>query len=128
MTGTVTVANATITTLTATTANITTMLKIPSATVAAVGTIQGDAGLVATGFTLVSAADGDKGVRLPLAAAGMVCILKNNTAAELKVWPGVGDGINAVAVNSAFTMASLTSCTLVAYDATTWLTLPLVAS
>ena len=105
-----------------------TMFKMPSATVAAAGSVQGDAAQIATGFTLVSAADGTKGVLLPAAAAGLVCFIKNNVAAALKIWPSTGDGINAVAVNSAFSITNLTSVTLIAYDATTWYSIPLVAS
>ncbi len=103
-------------------------LYIKSATVAAAGSTQANAAALAGGFSLVSAADGTKGVLLPPAADGRVVIVKNNAAAVLKVWPSVGDGINAVAVDSNFTMASLTSCMYVAYDATTWYTVPLVAS
>ena len=101
---------------------------IPSATVAAAGSVQGDAAAVATGFTLVSAADGTKGVLLPAAAAGKVVIIKNNVAAALKVWPASGDAINAIAANAALSMASLTSAVFTAYDATTWYTSPLVPS
>ena len=48
-------------------ATFSTMFKIPSATVAATGTVQADAALIATGFTLVSGADDTKGVKLPAA-------------------------------------------------------------
>lgn len=105
-----------------------TMPIIPSATVAATGTNQGTAAPITTGFTLVSAADGTVGVQLPTAVAGLQCIIKNNAAAVLKVYPFSGDGINAIAVNSALSMASLTSAVYVAYDATTWYTIPLLPS
>lgn len=101
---------------------------MPTATVAAAGSTQTDAALVATGFTLVSAADGTKGVKLPLAAAGKVCIIKNNVNAVLKIWPNTSDAINAIAADSAFSIAALTSVYLVAYDAITWYSLPLLPS
>lgn len=105
-------------------------LYVASATVAATGSTQTDAAQIAGGFTLVTAADATKGVKLPAAAAGRVVIIKNGDAANaiLKVWPSSGDGINAVAVDSSYSMAAKTSAMFVAYDATTWYTIPLVAS
>jgi predicted RecA/RadA family phage recombinase len=105
------------------------MPTIPAATVAAAGTDQTDAAAIATGFTLVTAADGDKGVILPTAAAGKVCILKNSEAAQLKVWPGTDDKINGgTATTGQLTMANSTAAIFIAYDATDWYTLPLLPS
>jgi hypothetical protein len=101
---------------------------MPSATVAAAGTNQSNAAAIATGFTLVSAADATKGILLPAAAAGLTCVIKNNAAAVLKVWPASGDAINAIAADSNYVLASLTSTLLVAYDGTTWYSVPLLAS
>jgi hypothetical protein len=103
-------------------------LYIKSATVAAAGSTQANAAAVSDGFTLVSGADGTKGVVLPAAIAGRTVILKNNVAAVLKVWPASGDGINAITVDSNFTITNLSACMLVAYDSTTWYSIPLVAS
>ncbi len=127
----VTATTATITTLTPTTivgGAFSAMPTIPSATVAAAGTDATNGGAVATGFTLVSAANGTKGVVLPAAAAGKVCIIKNNAAGALKIWPATGDGINAGGVDAVFSITNLTSVLLVAYDDTTWYSVPLVAS
>ena len=101
---------------------------MPSATVAAAGTNQATAAAIATGFTLVSGADATKGILLPAAAAGLTCVIKNNAAAVLKVWPASGDAINAIAADSNYVLASLTSTLLVAYDSTTWYSVPLLAS
>lgn len=105
-------------------------LFIKSATVAAAGSNQGTAAAVAGGFTLVTGADAAKGVVLPAAAAGLVVIIKNADAANavLKVYPASGDAINALAANASYDMAAKTSMLLVAYDATTWYTVPLLAS
>lgn len=105
-------------------------LYIKSATVAATGSTQTDAAQLAGGFTLVTAADATKGVKLPAAVAGRVVIIKNADAANavLKVWPSTDDAINAVAANGSYSMAAKTSVMLVAYDATTWYSIPLVAS
>jgi len=102
--------------------------EIPTATVAATGSTQSDAALIAEGFTLVSAADATKGVLLPTARAGAVCIVKNNVAAILKIWPSTGDAVNALSANAAFSIAASTSVILVAYDATTWYSVPLLPS
>ena len=95
-------------------------LYIKSATVAAAA--------VSDGFTLVSAADGTKGVKLPAAVAGRTVILKNNANAVLKVWPASGDAVNAIAADSNYVLAAYTSSLLVAYDSTTWYSVPLLAS
>lgn len=102
--------------------------EIPTATVAATGSTQADAALIAEGFTLVSAADATKGVLLPTARAGAICIIKNNVAAILKVWPSTSDAINAGGANAVFSVPASTSVILVAYDATTWYSTPLVPS
>lgn len=102
-------------------------LGMASATVAAAGTVQGDAAAIAAGFTLVTGAT-NAGVILPAAVAGLVVVIKNNVGGNMKVWPATGDAINAIAANSAYTMATLTSAVFTAYDATTWYTSPLVAS
>lgn len=101
---------------------------LPTATVAATGSIQGDAAQLADGFALVSAADGTKGVKLPVAAAGKRVTIKNNVNAVLKVWPSTGNAVNAIAANSSLSMAALTSAEFTAFDATTWFTNPLVPS
>ena len=104
------------------------MFKIPTATVAATGSVQGDAAALATGFSLVSAADGTKGVVLPTAVAGAVAIVKNNANAVLKLYPASSDAINALSADAALSMAAYTTAVLVAYDATTWYTIPLLPS
>ncbi len=103
------------------------MPRIPTATVAAAGTIQSDAAAIVEGFTLVTGST-NAGVKLPAAVAGMQVIIKNNVGGNMKVWPNTSDAINAITADAAFTMATLTSCLFVAYDATTWYTIPLVAS
>lgn len=102
---------------------------IPVATVAATGTVQADAASVAAStFTVVTGADAAKGVKLPAASAGLYVEIKNNENAVLKVWPATGDSINAIAVNSNYTMAAFTSAIFRAQNATNWFTTPLVAS
>jgi hypothetical protein len=116
---------------TATTVTASTNLVIASATVAATGSSNTDAATVAGGFTLVTAADATKGVILSAPVAGTVVIIKNVDVANavLKVYPNSGAAINALtATTGAYSMAAKTSMILVAYSATQWYTLPLVAS
>lgn len=104
---------------------------MPCATVIALGTNQATSAPVAAGFTLVTAADATVGVSLPAAAAGKICIIKNDDAANaiLKIYPATGDGINALTVTTGgLSIAAKTSVLLIAYDATTWYSLPLLAS
>jgi len=116
---------------TATTVTASTNLVIASATVAATGSSNTDAATVAGGFTLVTAADATKGVILSAPVARTVVIIKNIDVANavLKVYPNSGAAINALtATTGAYSMAAKTSMILVAYSATQWYTLPLVAS
>jgi len=105
-------------------------VAVASATVAAAGSAQGDAAALAEGFTLVTAADGTKGAKLPAAAAGKLCIVKNEDSANavLKLYPNTDDAINALSANAALSMAAKTSAVLVCYDGTTWYTVPLLPS
>jgi hypothetical protein len=104
-------------------------LTLPVATVAATGSVQGDAAaLPESGFVTVSAADATKGVRLPAAVAGRTLRIKNLNAAVLKLWPATGDAINAIAANSSMNIPASTAFTIISYDGTTWYTIPLVPS
>lgn len=107
-----------------------TMPRFPTATVAATGSVQGDAAAIGEGFTLVTGADATKGALLPSAVAGMCCIVKNSDAANavLKIWPASGDAVNALSANAAFSIAAKTSVVLIALDATTWYSTPLLPS
>ena len=99
------------------------------ATKAAAGNSQGTAtAITAEGFCLVSAADATKGVKLPAAAAGKRLTIKNGANAVLKVYPGTDDAINALQANASLDMAAYAACELIAYDATTWYTNPLLPS
>ncbi len=106
------------------------MPTLPSTTVAAAGTNAATAGVLTTGFTLVSAADDTKGVVLPAAAAGLMCIIKSSVSNKiLKVYPNTSDAINAIAADTAMSLASgPTPAIFFAYDATTWYTIPLLPS
>jgi hypothetical protein len=102
---------------------------IPTATVAATGSSNTNAAAVTLGFTLVSAADGTKGVKLPTAAAGGIVIIKNGAAQILKIYPNTSDKINGgTATTGSLDIAASTAVMLIAYDATDWYSLPLLPS
>jgi uncharacterized membrane protein len=107
---------------------VTGAVRLPVTTVAATGANQAGAAALAEGLNVVSAADGDKGVRLPTAVAGAVVIVKNTAAGALKIYPATGAAINAVAADGAYSITNLTSTVLVASSATQWYSVPLVAS
>lgn len=75
-------------------------------------------------------ADGAKGVKLPAAAAGKIVYIKNADAANaiLKVYPAVGDAINAIAADGALSMAAKTAAVFVCLDGTTWFSFSLLPS
>lgn len=99
------------------------------ADVAAAGSTQTDAALLAEGFQVVTGANGTLGVKLPVAVRGAVVIIKGTTAGVLKVWPNSGAAINALTGDAAMSLASgLIPAILIAKSATQWYTLPLLPS
>lgn len=98
--------------------------------VAAAGSTVTDAAQLYPGFTVVTGADGTKGVKLPATPiAGTVVYIKGTTSAVLKVWPDAAATINAVGSNGAMSLASgVIPAMFVAISATQWYTLPLLPS
>lgn len=89
--------------------------------VAAAGSAQGDAGALALGMNVVSAADGTKGVVLPAAIVGKEVQVYNAVATNgLKVYPASGDDINDGSADAAITIEGKTLATFVAIDSATW--------
>lgn len=102
-------------------------------TVAAAGSVQGDAGAVTSNLPaviLATGADATKGIILPAAFPGAVAIVKNRDSdnAILKVYPATGGAINAIAANGAISMAAKTSAVFSSVDGTNWFTTPLLPS
>ena len=68
-------------------------------------------------------------VVLPFSAPGYTIDLLQITGGNTcNVFPNVGESINAIAVNSAITMAALTRATFICVTQGTWLTNPLLPS
>ena len=98
-------------------------------TVAATGTDASNAAQLVLGFNLVTAADGTKGVILPVAVTGMQVYVKGVTAGVLKVYPQSGSVINALSASAAISLASgATPAIFVASSTTQWYTIPLLPS
>jgi len=89
--------------------------------VAALGSIQGDAALLAVGFNTVSAADATKGVVLPASVPGRVVRVYNEHATGgLKIYPPVSSAINGGSVNAAITTEGRTLAYLECVTTTNW--------
>lgn len=103
-------------------------LKGPVATPAAAGTNQGNSTALTADNNFVTGGDGNTGVTLMTAVAGMRVLIKNNASAILKVWPASGAAINALGANNSISMAANTSAIFAAASATQWWTCPLLPS
>lgn len=64
--------------------------------VAAAGSVQGDATTVVASVSIATGADGTKGVILPAGSVGDEFTLFNNSGSTLKVWPPTGAAITVV--------------------------------
>jgi hypothetical protein len=106
--------------------------------VAAAGSAQGDGTVLSPGVTIVSGADGTKGVTLTAPNAdqqgGEIYFIKNTAGSTLKIYPPTSGTINALSANANYVLATVTSCLLVNVwaDKTItggqWYSLPLLAS
>ncbi len=98
-----------------------------SRTLAAAGTTQGTATQIpseSAEFYFITAANGTKGVVLPAGTPGKFITIKNDEAANaiLKVYPATGASINAIAVDSAFSMPAKSEIMFTCYDGAVWFT------
>jgi len=93
---------------------------------ASLGTIQGDAAPIATTTTIVTGADGTKGVILPACGTGETVMVFNNSASTLKVWPPVGSAISVAGTglgtaNASYAHTTYANCLYTCVSATQWL-------
>lgn len=93
---------------------------LPTATVAATGSVIGDAAALTAINNLVTGADGTKGVQLPVGIPGMRIFVQNNVASILKVWPGTGGAISGGSANAAFSQSASKNAFYVCTAALTW--------
>lgn len=100
------------------------MSKKTVATIAATGTVQGDAAPLTAGINVVTGADAAKGVILPAIDAdriGAELVIINSAAAVLKVYPEVGGTIDAVAANGNVSVIASANAYFFATAAKTWM-------
>lgn len=115
----------TATTATATTANVTNLqFAVTAVNATAGGSAIGNAAALSAGFNRVSGADNTAAVKLPVAAAGLVVLVKSAVNGKtLPVFPQVNSSIDAIAANSAITLgatATGAAAMFVATNATHW--------
>lgn len=99
------------------------LIPLDSGTLAALGTIQGDAAAIVTDVVVVTASDGTKGVVLPAGATGLSVRVINSVATAgntLKVYPASGGTINALAGDAAFVLGPGKVGLFTATSATQW--------
>jgi hypothetical protein len=94
-------------------------------TIAATGSIQGDAALVNSGMVIVTGADGTKGIILPATQLGDDVTIFNNSALTLKVWPNVGaaiavPGTGVGSANASFAHLTYKSVRYMTFGSTQW--------
>lgn len=94
-------------------------------TVAAAGSVQGDATALGYAVNKVTAANATKGVILPActdtARLGTEIVVWNSAAAVLKVYPNTGGTVNAGSANAATSLAANTIGRFILYAADTWI-------
>lgn len=96
-----------------------------SASLAALGSVQGDAAPVVASISIVTAADGTKGVILKAAAIGDEVWLYNNASSTLKVYPPTGAAITVTgtglgSANAAFSLLTFKTGLFKCQSATQW--------
>ena len=82
----------------------------------------GGTALTTTVNNVTTVANSNDAVTMPTAVAGKICIIFNNGANTMKIFPAVGDD-NGAGVDTAATLAAAGKKCYIAKDATTWLTL-----
>ena len=91
------------------------------ATVAATGTVIGNAAAISYGITIASGSDNAAGLQLPSCVPGACCIIINQvTDKTLKIWPPTGKQINGAGANNAVVMAVNTVDILWAEGTNSW--------
>lgn len=107
----------------------------PVLALAALGANQGNSALitlVASGIVFATGADGTKGIRLPVAAAGMRICIVNDVAANavLNVYGNATDSatINGVAGSTAYAQVAKTTVDFISPATAKWQTLPILGS
>lgn len=91
-------------------------------TLAATGSVQGDAAAIVTDAVEVSGADGTKGVILPNTAGALVVVTNTSGVSSLKVYPNSGAQIGSGGTNVAYTHLSGSTVLYARTSSTQWRT------
>lgn len=96
------------------------------ASLAALGSVQGDAAPILTSMVIVTGADGTKGVILPASPAGEEVWIFNSSASALKVYPDTGAAISVAgtglgAANTALSVAANKAVVFKRFLTTQWI-------
>ena len=75
--------------------------------ITAAGTVQANATVLTNNINIVSTANVNSGVILPIAVAGYRIIIRNNSANTLNVYPNTGANINSGSINIPVTLTSV---------------------
>ena len=90
------------------------------ASVAAAGSTQGTATLLAETVNVVTSGANTNGVKLPAAAAGLTVIVQNTTTADLVLYPNTSYTIDGGTVNAGVALPAKTTITVTCKDAVDW--------
>lgn len=91
--------------------------------ISAAGTTQGTATAITTNIVDVTTVAAGTGVILPDPVTGRRIVIRNSGVNDLKIYPGVGDQINSLGTNVAFTEGTLTTLEFVGFNTNQWYTL-----
>lgn len=91
-------------------------------TVAATGTVIGNAATLLSTINVVTGSDNAKGVQLPVAYVGRKVVVLNTGTANttIKVWPQANSAIDGAGTNNAVTVTAIKGTTFYAANATQW--------
>lgn len=95
-------------------------LLLGQAILAAAGSTQLGAALIASAIVMVSVTASSQGVRLPAATTGAKYLVMAPTAKGVKVYPATGDSIGTTATNSAVSLVLNKSSLFVAENTSKW--------
>ena len=118
--------NVSATTMAATNVNPTN-LTLTTQTLAAAGSVQGDAGVITGQLVFVTGADATKGVKLPAVGDGKFIILINTANAVLKIYPSSGEKIQGGTGDANISLAAYCVCIFGYKAAGDWYTTEITA-
>ncbi len=100
-------------------------VRINVATVAATGTVIGNAAAVVPGYSYITGSNNVAGIQLPASVVGKVVKIKNTVAtALLLIYPPANSQINAKGVNNVYNIPNASERTFTCVSSTLWYASP----